>query len=159
MRSRSSARAPGFCDPLGDFARRSATAVVRFAINHLGQNSILPQNTTGSSQAGHKVQLQGANRLFKSSRDLIWRSARRKVDRRPDADCHFAEMRQAAPFALHLPHAVKPQGHYGEPQVFAEEADAVLECRHPPVSGIVDLAFGENEEAVAAVDGFPGKSE
>ena len=61
-------------------------------------------------------------------------------------------------FAFHLPDAVEAHGDDGDSQILGEEADAGLESGHFAGLGIVDLAFGEDQDAVAAVDGFSGEA-
>src|SRR5260370_6132744 len=68
-------------------------------------------------------------------------------------------MREAAALALHLPDAIETHGDNGDAQILRQDTDAGLECRHLAGFGIVDIAFGENEDAVAAVDGFSGVAE
>ena len=60
--------------------------------------------------------------------------------------------------AFHLPDAVEAYGDDGDSQILREQADAGLEFGHFASVGMVDLAFGEDQDAVAAVDGFSGEA-
>src|SRR6266850_5356682 len=68
-------------------------------------------------------------------------------------------MGKAAVFALHLPDAVEADGNDGEAKIFGEQADAALERGHFAGGRVVHFAFGKNQDAIAAVDGFAGKAE
>src|SRR6266851_5858593 len=68
-------------------------------------------------------------------------------------------MREAAALALHLPDAIETHRDDGDAEILREDADAGLECCHLAGFGIVNFAFGEDEDAVAAVDGFAGVAE
>ena len=68
-------------------------------------------------------------------------------------------MGKAAALALHLPDSIQAHRNNRDAQIFGQEADAALERSHAPILGIVDFAFGENEHAVAAVNGIAGKAE
>ena len=77
------------------------------------------------------------------------------------ADAHddFAYAGEAAVFALHLPDTVQADRENRDLQILREQADARLEFRHFAGDGIVHLAFGEDEDAVAAVDRLAGEAE
>src|SRR6266852_7151096 len=68
-------------------------------------------------------------------------------------------MRDAAVLALHLPEAIQTDGDDGDAEILRQDAAAGLECGHLACFGVVDFAFGEDEDAVAAVDGFAGVEE
>src|SRR5258708_30442144 len=68
-------------------------------------------------------------------------------------------MSEAAAFSLHLPDAVQSHWNDGQAKIFGEEADATLERSHAAIFGIVDLPFGKDQHAIAAIRGFPGKAE
>ena len=74
-------------------------------------------------------------------------------------DGEFVEVGEAAALLLHLPDAVEAHGDDGDLQILGEQADALLEWDHVRCGAIVDDAFGEDEEAVAAVGGFSGEAE
>src|SRR5271163_2798154 len=103
--------------------------------------------------------LQAKDARFERVRNLVRRRIRRKRDWSADVDCDFAEVGEAAAFALHLPNAIESHRNNGKTEVLGEQADATLERRHAAVFRVVDLAFGENEDAVAAVGGFTRKTE
>src|SRR5260370_35953640 len=68
-------------------------------------------------------------------------------------------MREAAALALHLPDAIETHRDDGDAEILRQDADAGLECCHLAGFGIVDFAFGEDQDAVAAGDGFAGGAE
>jgi len=76
-----------------------------------------------------------------------------------DADGDFADVGEAAMFALHLPDTVQANRNDRDMQIFCEEADAALKRSHVAVFGVIHFTFGKNEHAVAAVDGFAGEAE
>jgi hypothetical protein len=91
--------------------------------------------------------------------DFVGRCADRKGDGRADVDGDFAKMGETAVFALHFPNAVEAHGNDGYAKTFSKEANAALERCHAAVFGVVDFAFGENEDAVAVIGGFAGEAE
>src|SRR5258708_35056730 len=68
-------------------------------------------------------------------------------------------MCEAAALLFHLPDAVETHGNYRDLQILREEADALLKGHHFWGGAVVDDAFRENEDAVAAVGGFTGEAE
>src|SRR5436305_1560480 len=62
-------------------------------------------------------------------------------------------------FTLHSPDTVEADWENRDLQILREQADAGLKFRHFTGGGIVDFAFGEDEDAVAAVDGFGREAE
>src|SRR6266852_8129326 len=68
-------------------------------------------------------------------------------------------MRDAAVLALHLPEAIQTDGDDGDAEILRQDAAAGLECGHLACFTVVDFAFGEDQDAVAAVDGFAGVAE
>src|SRR5204863_173402 len=82
-----------------------------------------------------------------------------KIDGRTDPHGDFAEMPEAAMFALHLPDAVESHGNHGDAQILCEQADAGLKRGRLAGAGAVYSAFGKDQHAVAAVDGFAGEAE
>ena len=76
----------------------------------------------------------------------------------PKLDGEFAEMREAAMLALHLPQAIDAHGNDGQIQILRQQTNAGLKCRHAGRVAIVDDAFGKYQDAVAAVGGFSGET-
>src|SRR5258708_9737536 len=68
-------------------------------------------------------------------------------------------MSEAAAFSLHLPDAVQSHWNDGQAKIFGEEADATLERTHAAIFGIVDLPFGKDQHAIAAIRGFTDEAE
>src|SRR6266849_2221818 len=172
MRSRSSlpaafARPPttGFLAAFAIFAGRSSSSVVRWAIKiQLYEPSILPQKLKGCLPVGRRhaaplqSPLQRMNKGFEASGYFVGGCAGREGDRGADADGDFANVGEAAVFTFHLPDAVQAHRNDRGAKIFCEEADTALERRHAAIFRIVDFAFGKDDHAIAAVDGFTGKT-
>src|SRR5437899_5332532 len=105
------------------------------------------------------AELQRAQKGFEAVGDFVGGSAGRERYWSADANGDFAKMGKAAALALHLPDSIQAHRNNRDAQIFGQEADAALERSHAPILGIVDFAFGENEHAVAAVNGIAGKAE
>src|SRR5580700_11011861 len=99
------------------------------------------------------------NSGFQQPSDFVRGDTRRKYDRRADAYGDFAEAGEPAAFALHLPDTVETHGDDGKAEILGQQADAALEWRHAAVFGVVDHAFGENQDAIPTVGGLAGKTE
>src|SRR5216684_1041687 len=168
--------AAGFLAGFDAFAGRSSSRVVRCAINKLYELSILPQNEEGCLPArgpfswqlylmcrnvGRKTKhgkyLQRANGGFQRAGDFVGRGGGREGAGGADSNGEFAEMGKASVFAFHLPHAVEAHRNNRDAKIFDEQADAGLERSHFAGGRVVHFAFGKNQHAVAAVDGFAGK--
>lgn len=74
-------------------------------------------------------------------------------------DGEFVAAGEAAALLLHLPDAVEANGDDGDLEILDEEADAGLEGGHAGIITVVHDAFGEEEEAVAAVYRFTSEAE
>ena len=76
------------------------------------------------------------------------------------ADVHgdFAGVSEAAVLLLHAPEAIDAHGDHGNIEILRQEADAVLERGHFWSVAHVDIALRKNQNAVAAIDGFPSKT-
>jgi len=90
--------------------------------------------------------------------DFGWWPVGREGHRGADVDGDFAGMGEAAVLFLHAPQAVDAHGNHGNVEILREQADAVLERGHLRSVAHVDIAFRKNQDAVAAIDGFTGKT-
>src|SRR5713226_10447443 len=89
--------------------------------------------------------------------DLFGGSFGREGNRRTDGDANFAGAGEAPAGEFHVPEAVNAQRHRGKAQIFRQQADAALKGMQLSVGG--EFAFGEHQDAVAAVHGLARKPE
>lgn len=75
-----------------------------------------------------------------------------------DVDGDFARVGEAAVLLLHAPETVDAHGDNRDVEILREQADAVLEGDHVRSVAHVDIALRKNQDAVAPVDGFTGKT-
>src|SRR5260370_23349023 len=107
-----------------------------------------------AKRAQDAAALDRGDQRFEPLGDFVGRCAGRKAGGGTDVDCDFAEVGEAAVFALHLPDAVEAHWDNRDAKIPGKEADAPLKRGHAAILGIVHFAFGKNQHAVAAVDGF-----
>lgn len=115
-------------------------------------------------EANHRVDAhsgrksQRADQGLEAGSDFGWRRVGREGDWGADVDGDFAGMGEAAVLLLHEPEAVDAHGDYGNVEILRQQADAGLERRHFRSFAHVDIALGKNQDTVAAIDRFPGKT-
>lgn len=73
-------------------------------------------------------------------------------------DGEFTKVGEAAMLLLHLPDAIEAHRNDRYVEILGEEADAGLERDHLGGVTVVDDAFRKDQQTVAAIHGFTGKT-